>query len=137
MPIVEIGNPPRFRFDGLGEGNIHCMTVLAQRLTSRRQFDPPHFHSELHERESICGVRVCGALVESASAVFEQVVGHLKGTPGRSVIIDASLLGDIDDGGVQKMHELQERVVNSGGTVVVYAASGDVAKALASSAVLQ
>jgi anti-anti-sigma regulatory factor len=109
------------------------MTLLAQPLTSRRRHDPNPFHSELHERDTICVVRVCGALVESASAVFEQVVGHLKGSPGRSVIIDASLLGEIDDGGVQKMHELQERVVNSGGKLVVYAASGDVAKALESS----
>ncbi len=111
------------------------MTLLAQPMT-RRRYDSRPFHSELHERETICVVRVCGALVESAAAVFEQVVGHLRGTPGRSVIVDASLLGEIDEGGVQKLHELQERVVNNGGKLVVYAASGDVAKALESSEVL-
>jgi anti-anti-sigma regulatory factor len=113
------------------------VTLLAQRVTSSQKYDPYPFHSELHERDTVCVVRVCGALVASAAAVFEQVVGHLKGAPGRSVIVDASLLGEIDDGGVRKMHELQRRVTDGGGKLVVYAASGDVAKALESSDVLQ
>lgn len=108
------------------------MTLVAP----RRTHDPNPFHSEVHDRDSICVVRVCGALVDSAAAVFEQVVGQLKGSPGRSVIVDASLLGHIDQGGVEKIHELQQRVVDSGGKLVVYAASGDVAKALERSEVL-
>jgi anti-anti-sigma regulatory factor len=111
------------------------MTLLAYPGASRRSYDPDPFHSEVHERDTVCVVRVCGALVGSAAMVFERVVGHLKGTPGRSVIIDASLLGEIDDAGVQKMHELQRRVVDSGGKLVMYAASGEVARALESSAV--
>jgi anti-anti-sigma regulatory factor len=125
MPIVVIGNPVTSGFGWVAAGNIYCMTLAAQ-----------PFHSELHERETLCVVRVCGALVDSAAAVFEQVVGHLKGSPGRSVMVDASLLGEIDDGGVQKMHELHDRVVKSGGKLVVYAASGEVAKALESPALL-
>ena len=113
------------------------MTLLARPATTRRSYDPNPFHAEVHERQTICVVRVCGALIDSAAEVFEQVVGHLKGTPGRSVIVDASLLGEIDDGGVEKVHELQLRMVEGGGKLVVYAASGDVARALESSAVLQ
>jgi anti-anti-sigma regulatory factor len=123
-------------FDLHSPGNIDCMTLLAPPPLPGQKYEQHPFHSELHERESICVVRVCGSLVESAASVFEQVVGQMKDAPGRSVIVDASLLGEIDSQGVQKMSDLQSRVVSSGGKLVVYAASGDVAKALASSAVL-
>jgi anti-anti-sigma regulatory factor len=117
-------------------GNDECVTLLVRPPVSGQTDESHPFHSELHEGESICVVRVCGALVESAAAVFEQVVSQLNGALGRSVIVDASLLGEIDSQGVQKVRDLQRRVVDHGGKLVVYAASGEVAKALGSSSVL-
>jgi len=88
------------------------------------------FHVEMHVGEEVCVVRLEGSLHASEVPEVDALVGVLDDAPDRSLVVDASLLSEIDDAGVDCLAHLQETMGRRGGRMCVYAASGAVARAL-------
>jgi anti-anti-sigma regulatory factor len=93
------------------------------------------FRAEVHRRNNLCVLRLAGALVEPLGPDLEDVRNELEG-PCHSMLIDASLLGDIDQGGIGLLQGLRDRIDSGGGTMHIYAATGEVARALDGSGLL-
>jgi anti-anti-sigma factor len=84
----------------------------------------------MHLGEEVCVVRLEGSLHATEVPEVDALVGALEDAPDRSLVVDASLLSEIDDAGVDCLAHLQETVGGRGGRMCVYAASGAVARAL-------
>ena len=87
-------------------------------------------HVEVHVGEEVCVVRFEGSLDASRVHQVDAVVDALETAPVRSLVVDASLLGEIDAAGVECLDHLREVAGSRGASMSVYAASGEVAQAL-------
>ncbi len=87
-------------------------------------------HVEVHVGEEVCVVRFEGSLDASRVHQVDAMVDALETTPVRSLVVDASLLWEIDEAGVECLDHVREVVGALGARMSVYAASGEVARAL-------
>jgi anti-anti-sigma factor len=87
-------------------------------------------HYEVHQGADVCVVRLEGSFRMSTAPVIGGLVEQLAHLPRPSLIVDASLLWEIDAVGVDVLTDLQQAVLERGGKMMVYAASGPVARAL-------
>jgi anti-anti-sigma regulatory factor len=87
-------------------------------------------HVQAHRGGDVCVIRLNGSLFASTSNVMEGLVDLVSTWPSRSGIVDASMLQEIDRAGISSIRQLQRHFERLGGTMIVYAASGDVARAL-------
>jgi anti-anti-sigma factor len=85
---------------------------------------------EVHRGSEVCVVRFEGSLGAMSVKKVQRVMAQLSRSTCSSVILDASLLREIDDIGVRSLAGLQHRVKSRGGKMIIYAASGRVAKTL-------
>jgi anti-anti-sigma factor len=115
----------RVVYDPLSRGDKRHMT-----LNSVRQGVRDDFHLEMHDSADLCVLRLEGSFRESTAHESEGVVEALSGRHDCSLLVDASLLGDIDDTGLEVLVRLQDSIEVAGGKMVVYAASGSVASVL-------
>ncbi|HEY1829613.1 MAG TPA: STAS domain-containing protein [Acidimicrobiales bacterium] len=84
----------------------------------------------MHDSADLCVLRLEGSFRQTTAQESVGVVEALSGRHDCSLLVDASLLGDIDDTGVEVLLRLQDSIEVAGGKMVVYAASGSVASAL-------
>jgi anti-anti-sigma factor len=94
-------------------------------------------HYEVHQGADVCVVRLEGSFRTSTAHVIGGLVDQLSHLSRPSLIVDASLLWEIDPVGVDVLTDLQHAVLERGGKMMVYAASGPVARALDGSALRQ
>ena len=90
---------------------------------------PGQLHIEVHQTGEISVVRLEGSFVEPVAADEPAVVDPPAG-PGQTVVVDASLLGEVDEWGVAWLTRLRDRAHRLGGKLLVYGASGQVAEAV-------
>jgi anti-anti-sigma factor len=88
------------------------------------------FHLEMHGNADLCVLRLEGSFRQSTAHESAGVVEALSRHHDCSLLVDASLLGDIDDTGLEVLVRLQDSIEVAGGKMVVYAASGSVASVL-------
>jgi anti-anti-sigma factor len=98
---------------------------------------PAALQLEVHRGEEVCVIRMQGSLVRSTSYASQELVDQLSSCSCRSVVFDASLLFEIDEVGVNILLGLQQYVASRNGKLIVYAATGDVARALDGSSIRQ
>jgi anti-anti-sigma factor len=92
--------------------------------------DVQGFHLELHEGQDICVLRLEGSFRQSTAHLSLGTVEMLSRRPECSLLVDSSLLGEIDQVGLEVLVGLRDRIEEAGGKMVVYAATGPVADAL-------
>ena len=87
-------------------------------------------HVQAHRGGDVCVIRLNGSLRSSTAAEIEGLVDLVATWPCGSGIVDASMLHDVDRTGLNALRHLQRYFEGQGGTMIVYAASGEVARAL-------
>ncbi len=90
----------------------------------------PDLQVEVHEAGGRCVLRLKGVLDAAAAKRMEREIDRLACSSADSVLVDTSLLRGIDDTGVNVLRGMREYAAARGRSMVVYAATGDVARAL-------
>ncbi len=91
---------------------------------------PDDLRCDLHVGEEVGVLRLEGSLRAPAVQEGDGLVAQISVSPLRSLLVDASLLWEIDEAGIRLLMSLREAVEDRKGKMIVYAASGAVARAL-------
>jgi anti-anti-sigma factor len=117
-------------FARAGPGNTTDVTTTLHHPSETISRWSDALHVEFHPGDEVCVLQLHGSLRASTVHLTQGLIDQISSTRCRSVIVDTSLLWEIDDVGVKILVNMQKYVESRHGKLIVYAAGGDVAQAL-------